>query len=406
VTRIFLSYSRKDEAAVLAVERDLKESGLDVWIDKELTGGQAWWDLILQRIRDCDCFVFGLSPDSLKSDASLRELNYAAALNKRVLPVLLADGVATKLLPSVLSTIQFVDYRQSDKQAFIVLIKALGRLPAPRALPEPLPDAPAVPISYLSSLSERVGTSQTLSFDQQSALLVELKTALRNQEDLVEVHQLLQELRRRGDLLASVAREIDELSGTQAIVEPPPKSRRASPAPEAAPITSKTAPHSGEVVAIRDASQRVAELVTQLRPGGQCWEVRANQETRVVLAVRGGYYVAQVHYKAYIDFKLNKLRGMGWKLDLARIISDIGVSVFVFLTFGLALFNESARLRFRSKSVRRNWKLSEGADSSFEIAQTVMSALRALAPVTANLTLAETAEKETENPGRSFLPLR
>jgi hypothetical protein len=97
---------------------------------------------------------------------------------------------------------------------------------------------------------------------------------------------------------------------------------------------------------------------------------------------------------------------MGWKLDLARIISDIGVSVFVCLTFGLALFNESARLRFRSKSVRRNWKLSEGADSSFEIAQTVMSALRALAPVTANLTLAETAEKETENPGRSFLPLR
>jgi hypothetical protein len=406
LTRAFLSYSRKDESAVSAVEHDLKEFGLDIWIDRELTGGQAWWDLILRQIRDCECFLFGLSPDSLKSEACLRELNYAAVLAKPILPLLLTDGVATKLLPSVLSTIQFVDYRRADKQAFIALTKALARLPAPPALPEPLPEPPAVPISYLSSLSERIRTSQTLSIDQQSVLLVELRTALRNQEDLEELRQLMQEFRRRGDLLASVAQEIDELSAAQAGIAQAPRSRPANREPEPAPAASEAALQSGEVVAIHDASQRVTELVTLLQPDGPCWEVRADRETRVVLRVRGGYCVARVHYNAYIDLKLNKLRGMGWQLDLARIIGDIAVSALIFLTFGLALFNGRARSRFRSKSATRSWKLNAGAGSAFEIAQTVVSALQALAPVTANLTLAETAEKSTETGWQSFLPGR
>ena len=334
------------------------------------------------------------------------ELNYAAALGKPVVPLLIADGVATKLLPSVLSAIQFVDYRQHDKQAFIALTKALGRLPAPPALPEPLPDPPDVPVSYLSSLSERVGTSQTLSFDQQSALLVELKTALRNQEDVEEVRQLLQALRRRGDLLASVAHELDELSGAQADRRRPSASRPAKPEPKDTPPAPDAALQSGEVVTVPDAAQRVTELVTQLQRDGQCWEVRADRETRVVLTVRGGRCVARAHYSAYVDFKINKLRGMGWQIDLPRIVGDIGAALVVYVTLGLALLNERARSRFRSKSVKRSWQIGDGAGSAFEIAQTVVSALRALAPATATLTLAETAETDTEAGWQSFLPGR
>ena len=78
-TRAFLSYSREDKAAVESLERDLEECGLDVWIDSDLTGGQAWWELILERIRGCECFLFALSPDSLDSEACEREFTYALA---------------------------------------------------------------------------------------------------------------------------------------------------------------------------------------------------------------------------------------------------------------------------------------------------------------------------------------
>src|SRR5262245_37828949 len=211
MVRAFLSYSRKDEAVVVPLERDLADAGLQVWYDKELSGGQAWWDRILASIRECDCFLFALSPSSLASAAWKRESAYAGALGKPIMPVLIADGVATKLLPRTLSMIHFLDYRAHDKQAFIALSKALGSVAAAPPLPEPLPPPPEVPLSYLSHLGARVGAPGNLSFEQQSALLVELKGGLRTGEDLDDVRQLLRELRRRNDLLATVAQEVDEL---------------------------------------------------------------------------------------------------------------------------------------------------------------------------------------------------
>jgi len=37
---------------------DLGEIGLDVWRDQRLSGGQEWWDTILQSIRSVDFFLF------------------------------------------------------------------------------------------------------------------------------------------------------------------------------------------------------------------------------------------------------------------------------------------------------------------------------------------------------------
>ena len=56
-------------------------------LDSSLRGGQKWWEEILQRIADSDVFVAVVSPQSLNSVACRRELEWASALDKLVLPL-------------------------------------------------------------------------------------------------------------------------------------------------------------------------------------------------------------------------------------------------------------------------------------------------------------------------------
>jgi len=64
MAKLFLSYGRENAAKVQALATDLADLDHEVWFDRELTGGQVWWDQILARVRACDVFVFALSPDS------------------------------------------------------------------------------------------------------------------------------------------------------------------------------------------------------------------------------------------------------------------------------------------------------------------------------------------------------
>ena len=203
--------------------KDIEALDHEVWFDQALTGGKPWWDTILAKIRACDLFAFALSPDALDSQACTLEYTYAASLHKAILPILVADGVSTNLLPSSLSTIQFVDYRRQDRQAAFAIVKALQGLPEPEPLPDPLPDPPEVPISYLANLKARIETQDSLSFQEQTALVLRLKDGLHDMSDADDAEALLERLRDRRDLFAKVAEEIDAILSTQsALAKPPP----------------------------------------------------------------------------------------------------------------------------------------------------------------------------------------
>jgi hypothetical protein len=208
---IFISYNRRNESIVKSLVEDLKTLGHSVWFDQELSGGQVWWDRILATIRGCDVFVFVLAQEPLNSTACMREYGYALDLGKPILPVLVAEGVSINLLPPGLSQIQFVDYRKQDRNAAFRLARALTTVPPPEPLPEPLPPPPESPISYLASLTEKIETASTLNYEKQSALLLDLKRSLRKPETADDAQVLLERLRKRHDLLASIAEEIDEL---------------------------------------------------------------------------------------------------------------------------------------------------------------------------------------------------
>ncbi len=196
---------------------DIEALGHTVWFDQELSGLQAWWDQILEQVRRCDLFVFALAPEALNSEACTREYQYAADLGKPILPVLVAEGVATTLLPPALAAIQFVDYRQRDPDTTIRLARALNTVPSAGSLPEPLPPPPEVPISYLGGLAEKVEATAPLGSEEQSNLLFKLRRSLREPENADDARTLLESLRKRHDLLVAIAAEIDELLSQQSV---------------------------------------------------------------------------------------------------------------------------------------------------------------------------------------------
>lgn len=209
--QVFLSYSRKNQAEAEMLAADVQKLGYNVWLDQALTGGQAWWDQILSKVRKCDVFIFVLSPDSLDSMACKREWHYASQLNKRILPVLVAD-VSQNLIPTELSRIQFVDYRKSqDKQVVFALNTAIQNLPPPPPLPDPLPEEPEVPISYLSNIKDEIEASLSPVFAEQIALVYKLKDHLEIEDEYEDTLKLLMKLKGHENLLAKVAEEIDEI---------------------------------------------------------------------------------------------------------------------------------------------------------------------------------------------------
>ena len=220
MSTIFISYNRKSEAIVKNLVDDIEALGHNPWFDQELSGGHQWWGEILKQISLCDVFIFILSPESLDSMACKRELDYANHLGKPILPVLVTDGISTNLLPDELSQIQFVDYRDQDRKVGIRLAKAIASVPPPRPLPNPLPPPPDVPLSYLGGLAAMVETASPLDYEKQSGLLIDLKRSLLDHETSQDACVLLGKLRKRRDLLASIAEEIDELLDAPKRAEP------------------------------------------------------------------------------------------------------------------------------------------------------------------------------------------
>ena len=234
---IFISYSSKSKNLVQSLVQDLEMTGHEIWFDHKLTGGQAWWDQILEQIRQCDVFIFALTPDAMDSYPCKLEYTYAHELGKNVLPVLLADGVSVNLLPAALTTIQFVDYRGEDKQAAFRLVNALNALPAPRPLPDSLPTPPPVPISYIGNLKDQIDAPVTLSFDEQASLVFKIKEHLQEPDNRDDAIALLSQLRRRDDLYAKIGEEIDSLLKNATAAPQPARAPISNPAQAPAPET-------------------------------------------------------------------------------------------------------------------------------------------------------------------------
>jgi formylglycine-generating enzyme required for sulfatase activity len=106
--KVFISYSRKDMTFADRLEAALKARGFEVLIDRqEIYAFEDWWKRIEALIGQSDTVVFALSPDAVKSEVALREVAYAASLNKRFAP-LVCRRVDDAAVPEALRRLNFI----------------------------------------------------------------------------------------------------------------------------------------------------------------------------------------------------------------------------------------------------------------------------------------------------------
>ena len=198
---LFLSYSSRDRAGIDDLLSALHRAQEDVWFDEDLGGGQAWWQMILERIRSCDVFVFAMSQNSLDSKPCQAELRYAQSLGKPVLPIQIGPVGSMRVTP--LAAVEVIDFQHPTVETGIQLMTAVqdARRRA-NPLPSPLPDEPPVPFAYLMRVAAAVAEAD-LDPQEQTELIGRLRTAVHEDggdpTTRGDIVQLLRTLRDRPD---------------------------------------------------------------------------------------------------------------------------------------------------------------------------------------------------------------
>src|SRR3984957_17846355 len=106
--RIFISYSRKDMAFTDRLDAALKARGFEPLIDRaEIYAFEDWWKRLQALIEQADTIVFVLSPDAVASREALKEVEYAASLNKRFAPIV-CRRAADDATPEALRRLNFI----------------------------------------------------------------------------------------------------------------------------------------------------------------------------------------------------------------------------------------------------------------------------------------------------------
>jgi hypothetical protein len=120
MSSVFMSYSRKDRDMVTAMVMALRSAGEDVWVDlDDIVPSAVWMEEIKTAIANADSVIFVISPDSVASEVCGVELQYAAGLPKRIVPVVIRE-TPVSAVPAPLPDINWLFVRQDSFDADVV----------------------------------------------------------------------------------------------------------------------------------------------------------------------------------------------------------------------------------------------------------------------------------------------
>ena len=122
-TRVFLSYSRKDEGLVAQMSGALMAAGFLADYDQAshdphnvsagISAEDEWWKRLQEMIAAADVMVFLVSPDSAASAVCGEEIAYARALGKRIIAVLARPVDFAKAPPRLAALNVRIDFSES-----------------------------------------------------------------------------------------------------------------------------------------------------------------------------------------------------------------------------------------------------------------------------------------------------
>lgn len=87
---IFVSYSRADYNLVHPLVKEIEDMGVKVWFDMNgIESGDAFKKKIMKAIENSDSLLFMYSKNTINSEYTEKEVNYAKGLDKKIRPVLI-----------------------------------------------------------------------------------------------------------------------------------------------------------------------------------------------------------------------------------------------------------------------------------------------------------------------------
>ncbi len=309
--------------------------------------------------------------------------------------------VQTSLLPRRLGEIQFIDYRSRDLRAGLALTRAINGVRPPRPLPDPLPEPPPVPMSYLNDLRDQVDGAAKLSFQEQAALLFELKGQLEESDAREAVLDLLHRMRRRDDLLARLAGEIDamlaEAMAPPRERKPPRKAAPVADEPAAAhpvaPGASATEPKAIVSSATRGDSEadEIACILLRVVQHKESWLLGEDPQNHIRVDPRvtdgGTEIIATATCRDDVSStKANALKKCGWKANESTADTVFGAAAgaaFLYATSGLgalALLSRKVRDYMMTVEMQRTWQPGTTQRRLTVVAEELWEALQTIKP--------------------------
>jgi DNA-binding transcriptional MerR regulator len=281
ISSLFIAADRSSAPQVAVLAADAAALGYRVEWDRQLPGGDAWWQRTLDAVERADALIYALTSSSVASAICQEQLRYALDLRTPVLPVLLVADVSDVDLPPSLGQIQRVDYQSPSPDAMAELFAAIRGLP-PEENPSTPQVRPACPTEVATDLAARLATAAVLDRAEQEAVLDQLTRYVEAGFTAGELGMLTAKLHeRRPDLTVLSSNRLDDLENrlsASSAPPPPPVPSAGKPADDGDPPV-----HSVFVSYSRAERVVVAELVDDLRrlgftvwidqnlPGGSQW---------------------------------------------------------------------------------------------------------------------------------------
>ncbi len=116
MSQVFLAHAEADRAVMEKVKRSLQREGITVWTSaNDIQTGEAFQQAIDQGVEQADNVVYLLSPESTRSTFCQHELDYAIALRKRIVPILVRPTEPSSQ-PLGLRGLQYIDLTDNERE--------------------------------------------------------------------------------------------------------------------------------------------------------------------------------------------------------------------------------------------------------------------------------------------------
>lgn len=119
----FISYTRSDAKFALRLAKDIKDAGINLWIDQlDIPAGNRWDTEVQNALNKADGIIVILTPEAIASNNVQDEISYAIDEGKRILPVYAAECE----VPFRIRRLQHIDFINDYEEGLANLLKGLS----------------------------------------------------------------------------------------------------------------------------------------------------------------------------------------------------------------------------------------------------------------------------------------